>query len=260
MSVLDERLADGVLWLTLNRPEERHALSAKLVTALEEAVYRAATTRDARVVVLGSSGPVFSAGADLLEAKSLVTDPAAFRDWLLGWRRAFSAIEACPRPVIAAVHGTVLAGGLELVLACDCIVASDTARFGDAHIRFGLLPGGGGSQRLPEAIGTRWARWLMYTGAMIDAGQAFSLGLVQQVLPVATFADEVAELARAMALRSPAALAAMKHLTRSRLVTSDGLDLEIETAARVVSGPDAQEGLAAFESKREPAFPSLAGS
>ncbi|HZB48119.1 MAG TPA: enoyl-CoA hydratase/isomerase family protein [Mycobacteriales bacterium] len=252
-AVLSEE-KDGVLTLRLNRAEALNALSGELVAGLAAGVAGAAADDAVRVVVITGSGRAFCAGADLREARELVGDAAAFRGWLLEWRAAFDSFERCGKPVIAAVNGLALAGGLELALSCDLIVASDAAGIGDAHVRYGLVPGGGGSQRLPDAVGTRWARWLMYTGETLDAATAHRIGLVQQVFPAASFDADVAAMAATMARRSTAALAFMKRASRTRLVTDDGLDLEIEAAARVVTGPDAREGLAAFVEKREPRF------
>jgi enoyl-CoA hydratase len=254
-AVLAQR-RDGVLTLRLNRADQLNALSSELVTGLRAAIAEAAADPAVRVVVLTGEGRAFCAGADLREARELTADAERFRGWLLQWRETFDSLERCPKPVLAALNGLTLAGGLELALACDLIVASSAAKVGDVHARYGLVPGGGGSQRLPDAVGVRWARWLMYTAEVLDAERAAAIGLVQQVFPAETFAADVAATAGAMARRSAASLAVMKRASRSRLVTDDGLELEIEAAARVVTGPDAREGLAAFGEKREPRFAS----
>lgn len=254
-SVTSDREA-GVVRLTIRRPEQMNAISTGVVDDLQRHLADIAARPDDRVVVLTGAGRAFCAGADLIEAEGLIGDPAAFRRWLLSWREAFRALETCPKPVIAAVQGLALAGGLELALSCDVIVASDRATLGDVHARYGLVPGGGGSQRLPDAVGTRRARWLMYTGATLTAAEAADWGLVQQVFPADGFEARVAELAAAMAARSQPSLAFMKRTTASRLVDDRGLDLEIEAAVHVLAGPDAVEGLAAFREKREPAFRS----
>jgi enoyl-CoA hydratase/carnithine racemase len=253
--VLRCELNDGVYVLTLNRPNDMNALSSALVAALRTAVDDAAVNPDVKVVIITGQGRAFCSGADLIEAAEVATSIEAFRSMVLPWRDAFNAIERCPKPVIAAVNGIALAGGLELALACDLIVASDAARLGDGHIRYGLVPGGGASQRLPHAIGSRRARWLMYSGDVLDARQAETIGLVQTVFPAASFTDDVHDMALRMARRSGTALAFMKRMSAPRL-SDDGLDLEIESAARVITGADAREGLAAFAEKREPIFGS----
>lgn len=247
----------GVLTLTLNRPEQMNALNSALVRGLAEGTRRAAQDTDVRVVVVRGAGQAFCAGADLLEASGLIlSGGSGFRDWLLSWRVAFDSFEECSKPVIAAVDGMALAGGLELALACDLIVASERSKFGDVHARFGLVPGGGGSQRLVDAVGTRMARWLMYSGIQIDSTEAHRIGLVQQVYPDADFDGAVASMARLLAGRSLASTEFMKRMSRTALVTTEGLDRELDGAAEVVAGPDALEGLAAFAEKREPRFPS----
>jgi enoyl-CoA hydratase/carnithine racemase len=245
---------DGVLRQTLNRPEQLNALNTDLVRALGDAVADARDDPTTRVVLITGSGRAFCAGADLVEAETIVQDAAAFRSWLLVWRDAFRSLEQLDKPVIAAVNGTALAGGLELALSCDVIVAARSARIGDAHANFGLVPGGGGSQRLPDAVGTRWARWLMYSGEVLAAERALAIGLVQAVYDDATFEADVQALAATMATRSARGLAFMKRLSSSPRVTDNGLDYELEAAAHVVVGPDAREGFAAFRDKRTPRF------
>jgi enoyl-CoA hydratase/carnithine racemase len=253
--VLRCELTDGVLALTLNRPNDMNALSSALVAALRTAIDEAALNPHVKVVIVTGEGRAFCSGADLIEAAEVAKSVEAFRAMVLPWRDTFTAIEQCSKPVIAAVNGIALAGGLELALACDLIVASEAARLGDGHIRYGLVPGGGASQRLPHAVGSRQARWLMYSGDVLDARQAESIGLVQKVFPAASFTADVHEIALRMARRSGMALAFMKRMSAPHL-SDDGLDLEIESAARVVTGADAREGLAAFAAKREPIFGS----
>lgn len=245
---------DGVVWLTIERPDQMNAISTGVVRDLRRHVEAAAAEPADRAVVVTGSGRAFCAGADLREAAELTASAATFREWLLAWRDAFRAIERCPKPVLAAVNGLTLAGGLELALACDLIVAADTAVLGDVHARYGLVPGGGGSRRLPDAVGSRRARWLMYSGETLTAAEAEAWGLVQKVLPAEGFREAVHELAAAMARRSQPSLAFMKRLSASRLVDDEALDLEIEAAAHVVTGPDAREGLTAFVEKRDPVF------
>jgi enoyl-CoA hydratase/carnithine racemase len=172
-----------VVRLTLARPEEMNAINTELITELGTHVDSAAGDPTVGVVVIAAEGRAFCAGADLKEALAKTGDAGDFRTWLLTWRHVFRRIETMQKPVIAAVQGMALAGGLELVLSCDVVVASSQARFGDAHINYGLVPGGGGSKRLPEAVGTRTARWLMYTGEVIDAERAFLVGLRSSSCP-----------------------------------------------------------------------------
>ncbi|MEO5664702.1 MAG: enoyl-CoA hydratase/isomerase family protein, partial [Nocardioides sp.] len=235
-----------------------NALSGELVAALGEALARCRADAEVRVVVITGAGRAFCAGADLIEAAEVTQDSAAFRELLLSWKSAFSAMGASPKPVIAALNGLTLAGGLELALSADFMVASSKAKIGDVHANFGLVPGGGGSQRLTDAIGSRAARWLMFTGETLDAERARSLGLVHDVFAAETFLEDVWAMATTMAARSATGLAFMKRMSSPRGVTDDGLDLEINAAAHLVVGPDAREGLAAFGEKRSPHFTAVA--
>lgn len=248
-----------VLELRLNRPEQMNALSGRLIAELAAAVHGARDDDRVAALFITASGRAFSAGADLIEAKQQLADPARFREGLEVWRSSFRALETLPKPVIAVVDGLAIAGGLELALACDLIVATDRARLGDGHATYGLVPGGGGSQRLPDAVGVRAARWLMYTGELVDAQAARRLGLVQHVVAAAELESWLEETAATLSARSPAALAFFKTMTASPGVTDERLAREVLAAVAVVSGPDAQEGLAAFEAKRPPQFPSVVG-
>ena len=246
-----------VLELRLNRPGHLNALSSAVIDALGRAVLIATDDAAVAAVLVTANGRAFSAGADLIEARERLASPAVFREGLDAWRRAFRDLERCPKPVIAIVDGLAIAGGLELALSCDVIVASDRAKFGDGHITYGLVPGGGGTRRLPDALGTRAARWLMYTGATVDAHTALALGLVQHVVPHGELEQWTVDFAETLSTRSAPALAFMKSMTASGQVTDERLEHEVEAAVHVVTGPDAQEGLAAFEQKRAPAFPSV---
>lgn len=245
---------DGVVWLSIARPQQMNALSTEVITELARHIAAASSSVDDRVIVVTGTGSVFCAGADLLEARDKTASSTAFRSWLALWRDTFRAIERCPKPVIAALNGATLAGGLELALACDVMIAADTAVIGDVHCRYGLVPGGGGSQRLPEAVGTRRARWLMYTGSTLTATEARDWGLVQEVVDHRVFRESVHRTAATMARRSSASLAVMKRLSTPGAITDEGLDKEIEAAAQLIVGPDAREGLAAFFDKRDPVF------
>jgi enoyl-CoA hydratase/carnithine racemase len=246
----------GVLLLTLNRPDQLNALNTGLITALGEEVAAAAADPATRVIHITGADAAFCAGADLVEARAVTQSPAAFRAWLLLWRRTFDAFGACAKPVVALLNGTTLAGGLELALACDYMVACRSARIGDAHANYGLVPGGGGSQRLPDALGARWARWLMFTGSVLSADRANEIGLVQQVFDDETFEQDCWKMGEKMAGRSQPALALMKRLSAPR-IPPQGFELEIEAAAHLITAEDAREGLAAFQEKRRPEFTAV---
>jgi enoyl-CoA hydratase/carnithine racemase len=244
---------DNALWLTLNRPDAMNAINDGVVDGLAAGLDAADDT--IRCVVIRAEGRAFCAGADLksVQQKTAKGTMGDFTDRLLD---VLNRIEAFPRPVIAAVNGLALAGGLELVLCCDLVIAAVSAKLGDAHANYGLIPGGGGSVRLPRKIGPTRAKYLMYTGAFLDAAELERMGLVNQVVPDDALDETVAKLAARLAEKSPLSLKLMKQLT------DDGLEQPKETALRnelmaiaVHSrSQDWAEGLAAFTEKRKPNF------
>jgi len=165
----DERGAAA--WITLNRPQALNAIDADLLTALDEALSRADRNDALRCVVITGAGRAFSAGADLKAVKSQLSgDAGAFsKGFVSDFLALLERIERFRLPVIAALNGMALAGGLELVLVCDLVIAAESARIGDAHANYGLIPGGGGSVRLPRKIGPMRAKELMFTGAFVPA-------------------------------------------------------------------------------------------
>lgn len=248
-------IRDNVLWLTLNRPEAMNAINDGVVTGLSEGLDAANRDASIRCVVLRAQGRAFSAGADLkaLRQKTDDDDTGKLVDRLL---TLFNRLERYPLPVIAAVNGLALAGGLELVLCCDLVIAAQSAKLGDAHANYGLIPGAGGSVRLPRKIGPTRAKYLMYTGEFWPAEALERAGLVNRVVPDDELDDAVAALAARISEKSPLGLAHMKQLV------DDGLDQPIDVALRneVMAvavhsqSQDWAEGLAAFAEKRKPAF------
>jgi enoyl-CoA hydratase/carnithine racemase len=184
--------------------------------------------------------------------QELAPEPARWRQFMDLWHRVFDRIERLPVPVIAAVHGLALAGGLELTLVCDLVVADEEARFGDQHANFALVAGGGGSQRLPRLIGARRAKELMLLGGWVDARQALAWGLVTRVAPTGTVADAALQLARELADKSRAASRTVKTLVDRGLDVDlrTGLELEKRLVAEHMRGADAQAGLRAFAERR----------
>jgi enoyl-CoA hydratase/carnithine racemase len=233
-----------------------NAISPELLSALDAACATIERHDDARVVTLTGNGRAFCAGADLKVVQDTAPDPTRWREFMALWRRVFDRVERLPRPVIAGVHGLALAGGLELVLVCDLVVADAEARLGDQHANFGLLAGGGGSQRLPRVIGPRRAKELMLLGGWIGAEQALAWGLVNRVAPAGKLDETLTQIARDLADKSVAASRSAKSLVNRALDVdlATGLDLEAAEASRVMRGADAAEGLAAFVGKRKPVF------
>lgn len=243
--------------LTLDRPERLNPLDWATVRALRAAVADVEADPDTRVVVLTGAGRAFSAGGDLEGYLGLYRSPGDFRAYLEDFFHLLDAIERSSRIYVAAVNGACVAGGLELLLACDLAVAADEARIGDGHLNFGQLPGAGGSQRLPRAIGPVRARHLILTGRLVDGREAERLGLVAESVPGERLMARVEALVGELLARSPAGLRGAKHLVNRGLEGSlaSGLQLELAYVHRhATTEPDAIEGLLAFREKRPPRF------
>lgn len=254
---LQTAVRGDALWLTLNRPHAMNALTPRVLSAIESALDAAEMNDSVRVVVLTGIGRAFCAGADLKYVRSQSDNGADATDRFLAKVLAtMNRLERFPMPVIAAVNGLALAGGLELVLCCDLVLAARSARFGDAHANYGLLPGGGGSVRLPRKIGPTRAKYLMLTGEFVPADELVAAGLVNKVVDDEELASETEALAAVIALKSPVGLRRMKQLV------NDGLEMPTETALRMellaseahAHSEDMKEGLVAFEAKRKPVF------
>jgi len=246
----------GVARIMLNRPDRLNAISPELLQDLDHACGAVETDPGVRVVTLTAAGRVFCAGADLRAVKELSPDPRRWDAFMGLWHRVFDRLEALPVPVIAGVHGLALAGGLELVLVADLVVADEAARLGDQHANFGLVAGGGGSQRLPRLIGARRAKELMFLGGWLSAGEALAWGLINRVAPAGTVPAVVEEMAGTLAAGSGSANRTVKTLVNRAFDTDlpEGLALERRLVAEHMRSADAAEGLRAFAEKRKPVF------
>lgn len=243
--------------IALCRPEKRNALDWSTIKEILAALDIVGSRPDLHFVVVTGSGGSFSAGGDLEGYLHLYRNPAQFLAFLEDFHRLLAAIEASPKIFIAAVNGVCVAGGLELILACDLVVAADTARIGDGHLNFGQLPGAGGSQRLPLAVGLSRAKQLILTGDLLSAAEAERIGLVTELAPAEKLDTAVETLIAKLARKSPAGLRGAKHLVNATLThdLADGLRHEIEVVHRyATTEPDAIEGLVAFREKRKPDF------
>jgi enoyl-CoA hydratase len=247
-------LRGPVAVLTVNRPDKLNALNTKVhaegVSALDELKWNDSV----RVLVLTGAGEKsFVAGADISEFQAQT--PITQRDQFLE-RTLFNSIDTFPKPVIAMVNGFCLGGGNELALACDIRMCSESARFSQPEINLGLIPGGGGTQRLTRLIGEGRSMEIMLTGDMIDAKTAYDFGLVNHVYPAAELETKTMELANKIAEKAPIALQlakeAVKFASRSNL--DEGLRREVDLFAICFSTEDKQEGVSAFLEKRKPAF------
>lgn len=241
--------------LTFNRPKVLNALNPKTLEEVSDVLDRVRTDEALRVLVLTGAGEkAFVAGVDIAKFQSM--NPLEARQFSAFGQELFFRLEQLPKPVIACVNGFALGGGCEMAMSCDFIYASENARFGQPEINLGIIPGFGGTQRLSRLVGRAKAKELCMTGALIDAGEALSLGLVARVFPADRLLEETMKVAQALSLRSPAALGTLKRVidcgAQTDLVT--GCALESEAFAVSFAGRDAREGIAAFLEKRKPEF------
>ncbi|MCA1613399.1 MAG: enoyl-CoA hydratase/isomerase family protein [Acidobacteria bacterium] len=243
-----------VALITINRPEKLNALSIQTRQEGARALDELRDDADVRVVVItGAGDKSFVAGADIAEfdGRTAVTQ----RDVMTG-RSLFTAVDTFPKPVIAMINGFCLGGGCELALSCDLRVASERARFGQPEIKLGIIPGGGGTQRLTRLVGESKAMEMILTGDMIDAQNALTLGLVNRVVPHEELEARTMELANVIAGMSPVALRLAKEAvkTASRSTLDEGLRREVDLFAICFSSRDKDEGVRAFLEKRQPEF------
>ena len=238
--------------VTVNRPEQLNAMNAAARSAIAAAFEQFGADPEVRAIILAGTGEKsFIAGADLGEfAASGELDPERMRD---EWRMTDVAA-SCPTPIIAMVDGFCLGGGMELAMACDLRVASDRSRFGQPEINLGILPGAGGTQRLPRLAGEGRALELMLTGRMIPAEEAKRYGIVNFVWPAEELEARTVELAEQIASKPAFAAERIKRATRSGLPLAEGLRNEQKLFAECFNSPDGKEGIAAFLEKRKPRF------
>ncbi len=254
-AVLSE-VRGGAMWITLNRPDALNAITPEVVTGINTAVEQAAADNAVKAVVLTGTGRAFCAGADLKFVRGQVGGEGAVGGFLNSVLAMMERLETCPRPVVAALNGMALAGGLELVLCCDLVIAARSAKIGDAHANYGLLPGGGSSVRLPRKIGPTRAKYLLYTGEFVPAADLVAAGLVNEVVDDADLVPAVERLVAKLAPKSPLVLQRMKALVDDGLQQPSVTALRLEILASEVHAHshDMKEGLAAFEEKRKPKF------
>jgi enoyl-CoA hydratase len=249
---------DGaVAVVTIDHPPV-NALSAGLLEELEAELDRLDADPDSRaVVVRGAGEKAFVAGADISEFPSLRESGSHGNGGSArGIQKLGARMDAADTPFVAAIQGWCLGGGLELAMACDIRVAAEDARFGQPEIKLGLIPGGGGTQRLPRLVGIGRALLLNIGGEPIDARTAYEWGLVERVVPRDRLLDTALEIAHTFAARSPHAIAVLRELARTTrdLPLEEGLRREADAFRRCLASEDGQEGVAAFLEKREPQF------
>ncbi len=244
----------GITILALNRPPV-NALSRALLEELTATLEHLASDSTVRVVILASALPHFSAGADLQEMKALAS-PKDVQTFITVGQKACNTLESIPQPVIAAVEGVAMGGGCELALACDLRVAGQSARFGQTEVNLGIVPGWGGSQRLPRLIGRGMGTELLLTGEAVTADRALALGLVNRVAPAGQALAEAQRMAEALLAKPPLSLKWIKQEVHQGLEQplTKGLDMEAELFLQARASQDAQEGIQAFLEKRQPRF------
>ena len=245
---------ERVAIITVNRPEKRNALNIQ--TREEGAALLEELRNDDSVGVVvftGAGDKAFIAGADIGEFAGRT---AMMQRDVMTARSLFTAIDTFPKPIIAMINGYCLGGGCELALACDLRIASETASFGQPEINLGIIPGGGGTQRLTRLVGEGKAMELILTGNIIDANAAYAIGLVNTVVPADQLEAKTMEIANRIAEKSPIALSLAKESVKlaSRSNLDEGLRREVDLFALCFSTEDKNEGVAAFLEKRKPVF------
>jgi enoyl-CoA hydratase len=247
-------VADAIATLTIDRPEKHNALNSVVRRELVDALDALRDRDDVRVVVLTGAGDrAFVAGADIAEfdGRSPIEQRAAMEG-----RRPFDEVAAFPKPTLARINGFALGGGCELAMACDIRIAARSARLGQPEIRLGLIPGGGGTQRLPRLVGAGRALRLILTGELIDAEEAGRIGLVDMVVDDAELDVHTYALARSIAAHSPVALRLAKEAVRTAFEAPLGAGLahERDLFVAAFASDDRHEGVRAFLEKRPPVF------
>ncbi len=253
MGELVESSLDGrVALLRLNRPEARNALSPEVMELLASELERLDPDPEVGCIVIAGSDEVFAAGADIKALSERSFAEALHHPAASFWRR----VAAVKTPLVAAVSGWALGGGCELALACDMIVASETARFGQPEINLGIIPGGGGTQRLARVLGKQRAMEYVLTGRRFDAAAALEMGLVNRIAAKGRWLEEAMELAQTVAARPPIAarLAKQAVLVAEETALAAGLENERRLYELAMATEDRVEGMRAFLEKREPKF------
>jgi enoyl-CoA hydratase len=244
------------LLVTLNRPEAANAMNTQMgIDLLDLFDYLAATPRAYRAAVLTGAGKrVFCAGGDLKERQGM-TD-AQWQDQHLIFERAIRAVVNCPVPVIAAVNGAAFAGGMETALCCDFIYAAEHARFALTEVTLGIMPGAGGTQNLPRAIGARRAKEVLLTGKPFSAAQAYEWGMINRICTAELLLSDALETAATIAANAPISVRQIKHTVNQGLGVdlATGMMFEIEAYNRMVPTEDRREGILAYNEKRKPNF------
>jgi enoyl-CoA hydratase len=247
--------ADGIGIVTVNRPKALNALNAATVKELDQMADQLAKDDEVQVVIITGGGEkAFVAGADITEMRPM--SAIAGRTWAKLAQAVFNKIENLPKPVIAAVNGFALGGGNELAMACDIRIASEKAKFGQPEVSLGIPPGFAGTQRLPRLVGKGRAKELLFTGDMIDAAEAYRIGLANKVVAPEELMDAAKAMAKKIMSRAPLAVQICKSAVNEGLDVDleSGVAYEAEVFGLCFATDDQKEGMAAFVEKRKPNF------
>ncbi len=246
---------DNVAWITFNRPDKLNAQNQTLMSEVIAALEQAKGDDEVQVIVFTGAGDrAFSAGADI--SMFMEWTPISVVNWTKATKRPYTLIRQIPKPVIAMVNGLALGGGCEIAMACDIIIASENARFGQPEINVGVIPGGAGTQMLPRLVGEKKAKEMILTGDPISAEEALRLGLVNKVVPADKLREAVDEVIKKLKSKSPAILKFAKLAVNKSLETplSVGIDCEADLFALCFGTQDQKEGAKAFLEKRQPNY------
>jgi enoyl-CoA hydratase len=247
-NIIVETLKGGVGLVRLNRPKVLNALNTATLTELVAAFEEFTANDDVRCVVLTGDARAFAAGADISEMAGQGVAQMLAGNRLGVWQR----LREFPKPVIAAVSGVALGGGLELAMTCDIMIASESARFGQPEINLGIIPGAGGTQRLTKAVGKSLAMEMILNARMLTAQEALEVGLISRIFPVETYLENALEIARQIASRAPIAVRLAKNAVLKSFDTTleIGLEAERHNFYLLFGTEDQKEGMAAFLEKR----------
>lgn len=246
--------SDQVCWIRLNRPAQFNALTMTMLEEIEQVIQKVEYDSTVRCLIFTGKGKAFCAGADL--AGGGKSSASELDQFLAKASATFSRIAELGKPTIAALNGVAAGGGMELLLACDLIVAAEGVRAGDAHANYGQFPAAGGSVRLPRRVGVEFAKYLMFTGKLVDVREFQKRGMISEVVPPEALISAAAEIAKDICNKSPLGLGLMKRMIDDGLEQSvaAGCRTELRYSERNRQSEDFREGLDAFKAKRKPVF------
>jgi len=250
--IVEPQFAQHIALIRLNRPKELNALNLELMGEVRDALKQLDQDDTVRVIIITGNERAFAAGADIKQMAGRTAVDMLKIDQFSTWDQ----IKKTKKPIIAAVSGFALGGGNELVMHCDMVIASETAMFGQPEIKIGVMPGAGGTQRLPRTVGKVNAMEMALTGRFINAERAYQLGLVNKVVPVELYLDEAVKMAKEIAQLSPIAVRLAKESVLKAYETplSEGLEFERKNFYLLFATEDQKEGMAAFVEKRNADF------